>query len=91
MLEQKISCDTTGIELKGQDAVNMTICSIQYKHVDKIDVKDEATGKMKKQDFVKQVDNFAFHFCHEDGAEFMEMIKAWIAKKKGEHCATDRN
>lgn len=91
MLEQKIKCDITGKELKGQDAVNMTIVSIQYKHVDKIDVKDEVTGKMKKQDFVKQLDNFQFHISHKHGTEFMKMFQDWLAKKKGAAHAVDGN
>jgi len=81
MIKTKVTCDITGKELVGQDMVGMTVVSIQFKHVDQRDITDQVTGKTSKQDFVKQMDNYQFHICHEHAGEFMEMVKKHFKDK----------
>ena len=80
MITQKITCDKTGKELKGQGQTNMTLLSIQYKMVDDFPVIDEETGKEVKKKFVKKVENYQFHVCHDHADELMQHIKKFFNK-----------
>lgn len=86
MIENKVYCDCTGKQLKGQEMVNMTVITIQQKIVDSFDVQIEGTkGKTEKKKFVKQVLNHQWHICEEHSLEFMEYMRKFFTKHNPKH------
>ncbi len=62
--------------------VGMTLVTIQYKEVDKRNVKDEVTKKITQQEFVKNLENYSFHICAEHAPAFMEVVQKFFDDRK---------
>ena len=83
MLEQKVICDVTGKQLKGQDMVSMTTVTIQFKEVAMMKVQDENDPKkLHDKEMVKAVQNYSLHICAEHAPSFMKHVQEWFDKNK---------